>query len=235
IKGRHLEMLIYLLKHKKTLGVMIIKGRHLEMLIYLLKHKKTTYKQLAQHFEVSVKTIERDINSLSSMGIPVYCTQGVGGGVSLDETYKFSTSFFTATDIHQIIFALKIMDSLSYKSQKNEIINKLCLLAPDLSTMFASDADHYLSIDLLTDKVDISNEIYEKIDYCLDNELLVLINNSIKAAPIGYVLKTDGLYLFCFTDTYQMIKCHDIKNIITTTLVFQRNFISYEEYKKINS
>ncbi|MEG0683078.1 MAG: HTH domain-containing protein, partial [Raoultibacter sp.] len=62
-----------------------MKGRHLELLVYLLKHKKTSYKQLAQHFEVSTKTIERDINRLSAMGIPVYCLQGVGGGVRIDE------------------------------------------------------------------------------------------------------------------------------------------------------
>ena len=46
-----------------------MKARHLEILIYLLKHKKTTYRQLAQNYEVSIKTIERDINCLSTMGI----------------------------------------------------------------------------------------------------------------------------------------------------------------------
>ncbi|MEG1523775.1 MAG: HTH domain-containing protein, partial [Clostridia bacterium] len=66
--------------------VIAIKSRHLEVLIYLLKYKKTTYKQLAHHFEVSIKTIERDIGRLSSMGIPVYCTQGFGGGVQIDES-----------------------------------------------------------------------------------------------------------------------------------------------------
>ncbi|MEG1997568.1 MAG: HTH domain-containing protein, partial [Clostridiales bacterium] len=120
-----------------------MKGRHFEILIYLLKYKKTTYKQLSQHFEVSVKTIERDINCLSAMGIPVYCQQGSGGGVRLDESYKFSTSFFTTVDIHQIIFALKIMDSFAKNPKKNNAIDKLCLLAPELSTIFANDADEY--------------------------------------------------------------------------------------------
>ncbi|MEG1458012.1 MAG: HTH domain-containing protein [Acetivibrio sp.] len=211
-----------------------IKGRHLEILIYLLKYKKTTYKELAEHFEVSKKTIERDINRLSSIGIPVYCTQGIGGGVRLMEDYKFSTSFFTNRDIHQIIFALKIMNSLSETSQKSEIIDKLCLIAPELSAMFESDAEKYLSIDLLSEKVSVENWIYEKIDYGLDQEVLLIINDSLTVAPIGYVLKSDGLYLYCFTDSYDMIKCRNITKIEPTQRSFEREFISYEEYKKQN-
>ncbi|MEG0639657.1 MAG: HTH domain-containing protein, partial [Clostridia bacterium] len=209
-----------------------IKGRHLEILIYLLKQKKTTYRQLATHFEVSTKTIERDINRLSAMGIPVYCTQGVGGGVQLDAHYKFGTSFFTAADIHQIVFALKIMDSLSQNQTKNAILNKLCLLAPELSAMFAYDAEQYLSIDLLCEKIDVEDWVYEKIDDCLDREVLAVINHALTVAPIGYVLKPDGLYLFCFSDSYQMIHCKDIHAMEPTAISFEREFISYEEYRR---
>ncbi|MEG1942902.1 MAG: HTH domain-containing protein [Angelakisella sp.] len=210
---------------------MTIKGRQLEILIYLLKCKKTTYRQLSQRFEVSTKTIERDINSLSGMGIPVYCMQGAGGGVQLDASYKFSTSFFTETDIHQIIFALKIMDSLSAEPQKNTIINKLCLIAPELSAIFESDAENYLSVDVLSEKVGGESLVCEKIDYCLEEEVMAIINSSLTVAPIGYVLKSDGLYLFCFSDGYQMIKCREISSIETTDISFEREFITYEEYK----
>ncbi|MEF9970947.1 MAG: HTH domain-containing protein [Oscillospiraceae bacterium] len=208
-----------------------IKGRQLEILIHLLKSKKTTYKELAERFEVSTKTIERDINRLSAMGIPVFCTQGAGGGVQLDESYKFGTSFFTKADLQQIIFALKIMDSLSDVPSKNTIVDKLCLIAPELSAMFESDAETYLSIDLLTEKVDRDAWVCEKIDYCLDNEVLAIINGSLSVAPIGYVLKSDGLYLFCFSDSYQMLKCREIQTIDPSETEFERNFISYEEYK----
>ena len=208
-------------------------GRHLELLIYLLKHKKTTYAQLAQHFEVSKKTIERDVGRLSAMGIPVYCRQGVGGGVRIDENYKFSTSFFTAEDIHQIIFALKIMDSLSEVPIKNTIIAKLCLIAPELSALFESDAERYLSVDLVSDKIGPENWVREKIDYCLDNEVYAVINDSLRVAPVGYVLKPDGLYVFCFSDSYRMIQCRDIDKIEITDCEFEQEFITYEAYKKL--
>ncbi|MEF9841739.1 MAG: HTH domain-containing protein [Raoultibacter sp.] len=211
-----------------------MKGRHLELLIYLLKYKKTTYAQLAQHFEVSTKTIERDIERLSAMGIPVYCQQGAGGGVRIDESYKFSTSFFTDEDIHQIIFALKIMDSLSEVPIKNTIIAKLCLIAPELSALFESDAERYLSVDLVSEKVGAENWVREKIDYCLDNEVRARINDSLEVAPIGYVLKPEGLQVFCFSDAYQLIPCRDIERIDVTAIEFERNFISYEDYKKLS-
>ena len=160
-----------------------------------------------------------------------YCRQGVGGGVFINENYKFSTSFFTDQDIHQIIFALKIMDSLSKTPKKNSIINKLCLLAPELSLLFENDANEYLSVDLISEKIDIEDWVYEKINYCLDNEVLAIINNSLNVAPIGYVLKTDGLYLFCHSDAYQIIKCKSISSIEVTDLPFEREFITYEEYR----
>ncbi|MEG2138517.1 MAG: HTH domain-containing protein [Oscillospiraceae bacterium] len=212
--------------------VIAIKSRHLEVLIYLLKYKKTTYKQLAHHFEVSIKTIERDIDHLSSMGIPVYCTQGVGGGVQIDESYKFSTSFFTDADIHQIIFALTIADSLSAVPKKNSIINKLCLIAPELSVLFENNSQQYFSIDLISEKVSTEDPIYKKINHCLDDELYAILNGTLSVAPIGYVLKSDGLYLFCFSTEYALIKCSRIQTIEPTEIEFEHEFISYEEYKK---
>ncbi|MEG2701960.1 MAG: HTH domain-containing protein [Clostridia bacterium] len=211
--------------------VATIKSRHFEVLIYLLKQKKTTYKQLAQHFEVSTKTIERDVNRLSSMGIPVYCTQGVGGGVQIDDHYKFTTSFFTDADIHQILFALAIADSVSEIPRRQSIINKLGLMSPELSVMFENDAKQYLSFDLVSEKVNTDNEVCTKINHCLDEEVLAIINGTLTAAPIGYVLKSDGLYLFCFSDEYQVMKCTEIQTIEITDICFERKFISYEEYK----
>ena len=51
-------------------------------IVYLLLEKETaTAKELAEHFEVSVRTIYRDIDILSTAGIPVYTNKGKGGGI----------------------------------------------------------------------------------------------------------------------------------------------------------
>ena len=58
-------------------------SRLFEIIYILLEKKKVTAPELAERFEVSVRTIYRDIDALSSAGIPVYCTQGKGGGIGL--------------------------------------------------------------------------------------------------------------------------------------------------------
>lgn len=57
--------------------------RLLGITVYLLNHKKTSAKKLADHFEVSLRTIQRDIESLCLAGIPVVSTYGADGGYDI--------------------------------------------------------------------------------------------------------------------------------------------------------
>ena len=57
-------------------------------IIYLLLEKKTlTARELAELFEVSPRTIYRDVETLSQAGIPIYMSKGKGGGISLLPDY----------------------------------------------------------------------------------------------------------------------------------------------------
>lgn len=61
-----------------------MKGNRLFEIIYILLNKKNVKaKDLADHFEVSQRTIYRDIEALSEAGVPIYMTKGKGGGISL--------------------------------------------------------------------------------------------------------------------------------------------------------
>lgn len=71
-----------------------MRSRQLEILLYLMETKKSTYAELANHFEVSKKTIMRDMDKISGMGIPIYTQPGYEGGVFLTPDYRFSRSFF---------------------------------------------------------------------------------------------------------------------------------------------
>ncbi len=209
-------------------------GRQFEILIFLLKNKKTTYKELSVIFEVSSKTIERDINFLSSMGVPIFCLQGIGGGVFIDEKYKLTKSFFTNEDIHHIVLALTAFDSITEKSYKDSIVNKLCLIAPELTTLFEKDAKDYFVVDLVEEKIDVDTNIMESINQSLDYEILIsliLANQQLTVAPISYVLKNDGMYLYCFDIKYMLIKISDIKECIVSSCEFNRDFISYNNNK----
>lgn len=62
-------------------------------MLYLMETKKSTYAELANHFEVSKKTVMRDIDKISGMGVPVYTQPGYEGGVFLAPDYRFNRSF----------------------------------------------------------------------------------------------------------------------------------------------
>ncbi len=82
-------------------------GRLFELLCLLLERGRMTAPQLAEHFEVSVRTIYRDIDALSAAGVPVYSTPGKGGGVSLLEGYTLHRAAFTEEEQQLLLTALR--------------------------------------------------------------------------------------------------------------------------------
>lgn len=84
--------------------------RILEIIIYLINHDNVPASFLAERFHVSVRTIQRDITSISLIGIPVYATGGKRGGYSILPTFKMKNSEIRS-DEQQII--IKALESLS--------------------------------------------------------------------------------------------------------------------------
>ena len=82
-------------------------SRLFELLCLLLERGRMTAPQLAEHFEVSVRTIYRDIDALSAAGVPVYSTPGKGGGVSLLEGYTLHRAAFTEEEQQLLLTALR--------------------------------------------------------------------------------------------------------------------------------
>lgn len=82
-------------------------NRLFEIVYLLLNKKKATAKELAQHFEVSTRTILRDIDALSFAGIPIYTTQGKGGGISIMEGFVLNKAMISEEEQNQILFALQ--------------------------------------------------------------------------------------------------------------------------------
>lgn len=76
-------------------------------IIYILMNKGTvTAAELAERFEVSVRTIYRDIESLSMAGIPVYTTKGRNGGIRLTEQFVLNKMLVSKKEQQQILAAL---------------------------------------------------------------------------------------------------------------------------------
>lgn len=175
-----------------------MRSRQLEILLYLLDVKKTTCTVLAQRFEVSRRTILRDLDKLSAMGVPVWTQSGYEGGVFLSPDYRFDRSFFTAEEIEDIILAFYLVDHLRQRQQS--ALKKLELLVPELAFLKEFDLREYLKLELLPKPVNMQTDICQRINEGLDDEVLLQItvgNHVHTIAPLYYILRPDGLYLHC--------------------------------------
>ena len=65
-------------------------SRLFEIVYLLLERGRITAPELASRFEVSVRTIYRDVDALSAAGVPIYAVRGKGGGVALMDHYVLS-------------------------------------------------------------------------------------------------------------------------------------------------
>jgi len=84
-------------------------------IVYMLMNKKAaTAKELSDHFEVSQRTIYRDIDILNEAGIPVYTNKGKGGGISILDNFLLNKSVFSDREQNEILFALQSFRAVKY-------------------------------------------------------------------------------------------------------------------------
>lgn len=69
-------------------------NRLFQIVYYLLENGKSSAPELAKKFEVSTRTIYRDLDTISAAGIPIYATQGKGGGISLLKIMFWTSLYF---------------------------------------------------------------------------------------------------------------------------------------------
>lgn len=99
--------------------------RLIGILSVLLQEEKTTAPELAERFEVSKRTINRDIEDLCKAGIPVRTAQGAGGGISIMDGYRMDRTILTSKDMQMILAGLRSLDSVSGSSYYSQLMEKI--------------------------------------------------------------------------------------------------------------
>lgn len=120
--------------------------RLIGIITLLLQQDKITAPELAERFEVSRRTINRDIEDISKAGIPLITTQGYGGGISIADGYKIEKSFFTEEELQTVFSALKGIDSVSKTSSLTRMLEKLSTKGSRMivdDTIIIDLASHY--------------------------------------------------------------------------------------------
>lgn len=99
-------------------------NRLLEITILLMNKGTVTAKELADRFEVSTRTIYRDIDVLSSAGVPVFTNKGNGGGISLLENYSLNKALMSEHESESLVLALKTLQATKYP-EIDAVLNKI--------------------------------------------------------------------------------------------------------------
>lgn len=99
--------------------------RQIGIITALQRNKSVTASYLAEKFEVSRRTIIRDIEDICKAGIPLVTRQGKGGGISIMDGFALDTTVFTEQELSAIFTGLKSLDSVSNSSYSEILANKL--------------------------------------------------------------------------------------------------------------
>ncbi len=99
--------------------------RLIGILSILLQQEKVTAPFLAEKFEVSRRTINRDIEDICKAGIPIVTTQGQNGGISIMEGYRIDRTLLTSFDMQSILAGLRSLDSVSGTNKYQQLMEKL--------------------------------------------------------------------------------------------------------------
>ena len=203
-------------------------NRLFRILYYILEKGKVTASELADKFEVSVRTIYRDIDSISSAGIPIYALQGKGGGIEIAEDFVLSKSLLSENEKQQILSALQGLDNTAIQHE-NELLTKLSALFKMKNTSWIEVDFNNWQNNKMYEKTfnDIKSAILSKnivsFTYFSSNEK----ETSRRVKPVRLLFKGQDWYLYALCllrNDFRYFKLSRIKNLETHTEKFDDNF-----------
>ncbi|OAB40128.1 helix-turn-helix transcriptional regulator [Paenibacillus glacialis] len=108
--------------------------RLLAMTIVLLNRERVSAKELADRFEVSTKTIYRDMETLNQSGIPIVAHQGTSGGFEIMEQYTIARQFLTLNEINTMVSVVKGITGIVDDSKFASLLEKVKALLSKADT-----------------------------------------------------------------------------------------------------
>lgn len=100
-------------------------NRLFEIIILLIENDKMTADELAVHFEVSKRTILRDLDKLLIAGVPVQAIQGYRGGVTIDKSYRFPIDYITKDEKSLLLAGITVLDSIHKSNELYSLLHRI--------------------------------------------------------------------------------------------------------------
>lgn len=174
-------------------------SRLFRIIYYLLDKGKSTAPELAEKFEVSVRTIYRDIDIISSMGIPVYAMQGKGGGITLLDNFVLDKSLLSTREKEQILMALQGI-IVTEPNNSDELLTKL-------GSLFQTKNTNWIEVDFSNwVKRNPSQDIFQLMKSAIFSRNVISFqyfssnreSTKRRVEPLKLVFKSKDWYLYGF-------------------------------------
>lgn len=234
-----MSMIYAILKNNVRSDFMKI-DRLIAIIMILLEREKVSAKDLAKMFEVSPRTIYRDLESINQAGIPIAATSGPGGGAEILKTYKVEKRLFSTSDITTLLMGLR---SIQSNIPGDKIIGTLAkvkgMVPPEKqkelnfrANQIKIDATPWLHAGGLSDRIEAIKSAMERqsllrFDYRdIRNE-----KSSRTIEPYRLLLKSEDWYIqgFCLTrNDFRTFKLIRIDNIYILEQTFEIRDFSAE-------
>ena len=219
--------------------------RMMSIILILLNQERVTAKELSEKFEVSIRTIYRDIEAIDLAGIPIISYPGNTGGFSIMDNYKLNNQLLTLNNLCSLITTLK---GINYSLEDNEIdssIEKLRNLVPQ---------DKVNHLELQMDQIIVNmpswanttreRSLIKDIRKSIEQSYLITIeyrnrSNEItlrEIEPISIVFKGFTWHLFAYCHLkkdYRVFRISRIINIKKEDEIFHRRGVTYLEYEEL--
>lgn len=210
--------------------------RMLAIVVILLNHRRITAKALADRFEVSLRTIYRDIDAINLAGIPVISNQGAHGGYEIPESYKLSKQLMGQKDLRSIASALKGMNVALGDRQIDLVLEKVESLLPGShppgNETIVFDTMDWGRDDAISKRIQLLYEAI-KVRRCIDMTYTNMKGepSQRQVHPQSIVQKGFAWYLYgfcCKKKAMRMFKLRRIKQLEVLDRVFDRWGDPYE-------
>ncbi|MDI9482508.1 MAG: YafY family protein [Bacillota bacterium] len=201
-------------------------NRLLGITILLLNRETVTAKELAERFGVSTRTIYRDIDVLSSAGVPVFTNKGNGGGISLLENYSLNKTLISEYESESLLLALKTLKAAKYP-EIDTILEKIGAVFKhsetdwvhiDFSPWESTPNEHNKFIEIKKAILDRKRISFEYVSSAGEK-------TSREIEPMKLIFKGQAWYLWGYCvrkNDFRVFRISRIKNVKVTNEIFKR-------------
>lgn len=201
-------------------------SRLFKIVYYLLDKGQATASELANKFEVSVRTIYRDIDVLSGAGIPIYAEAGRNGGIRLMNNFVLNKVVLSEDEKQEILTALHSINA-AQNIGSSKTLQKL-------SAMFNLNSEDWLEVDFSRwGNKDSDNEKFELLKsaviHCRDVKIYYASSYEVISErivqPLKLVYKAKAWYLKAFCTEKQDLRVFKLNRILDLEILnesFQR-------------